>query len=713
MDMNSFKPPKITFSIRAKILVLFLALSVAALAITGYFAFSAISDVGTYAQESSQTLGTGVVNDSSAALLTLAEDYLVSTVDDQAAIADVVFVDTDSEMDILSAQVAQFQQNPPVQSLVPVYPEDNPPADPDSGALLIFAPTATVTPDSPEAKTLAGLAGALKAVYQSDSDMTSIYIATDSGMMLMYPGNGTLPKKFDPRTRSWYTQAVAQDTRVWSDLPYVDAGENGLTMTCSQAVTSPAYGHWVIGADISTRTIDENIIGPTFGGKGYAVLLNRNGSVISRPGMSAGNVRWNEPFSGENAFGTSDPGLAALAANMTAGRSGIGKVRFNEKEVYVAYAPVSSMGWSLAISVPVSEITQPVENFTGKIDSATKDTGQHITTQTDRLLTVFVLLFIAILLFVFIVSLLLSRIITKPVATLKEGAGAFGEGDLTYRIRINSGDEFEDLAGSFNAMAEELRQNIETLKKTTAEKERYAKEMEIARGIQTSFLPASMPDLPGYDISAVMIPAMEVGGDFYDVVPLAGGRWAFVIADVSGKGVSAALFMAMSRMLLRANLEGATDAAAALKTTNRMIAANAPSSMFVTVFVAVLDPVQRTFECFNAGHNPPLIVKGSTGEAGYMHAQGIAMGVIPEMESSTECIVAEPGDLLILYTDGVTEAFDAGFNAFGEERLAVVAKKARDLPAAAIRDRIIAAIREFADGAPQSDDITLVVIRIE
>jgi len=161
--------------------------------------------VGTYAQESSQTLGTGVVNDSSAALLSLAEDYLVSTVDDQAAIADVVFVDTDSEMDILSAQVAQLQQNPPVQSLVPIYPEDNPPADPDSGALLIFAPTAIVTPDSPEAKTLAGLAGALKAVYQSDSDMTSIYIATDSGMMLMYPGNGMLPKKFDPRTRSWYS----------------------------------------------------------------------------------------------------------------------------------------------------------------------------------------------------------------------------------------------------------------------------------------------------------------------------------------------------------------------------------------------------------------------------------------------------------------------------------------------------------------------------
>jgi len=710
--MTPIKSPKMTFSIRAKILILFLALSLVALAITGYFALSAISDVGTYAQESSRELGSGVVNDSSTALLSLGEDYLVSMVDDQAAIANVVFVDTDSEMDILSAQAAQFQRNPPVASLVPTYVQDAPPADPYDGALLIFAPTATATPDSQEAKTLAGLSGALKAVYQSDYDMTSIYIATDSGMMLMYPANTTLPKNYDPRTRSWYVQALGQNTRVWSDMPYVDAGQNGLTMTCSQAVAGPAYGHWVIGADISTQTIDEDIIGQTFGGSGYAVLLNRNGSVISRPGMSAGNVRWNEQFSGENAFGSTDPGLAAVAANMTAGKTGIGTVMFNGTPVYVAYAPVSSMNWSLAISVPVSRITQPVEKFTGKIDSATEDTGRHITTQTDRLLMVFLLLFVAILLFVFIVSLLLSQVITKPVALLKDGAGAFGDGDLSYRIRIDSGDEFEDLAGSFNTMAEELRQNIENLKKTTAEKERYAKEMEIARGIQTSFLPAAMPDLPGYDLAAVMIPAMEVGGDFYDTIPLAGGRWAFVIADVSGKGMSAALFMAMSRTLLRANLEGATDPLAALKTTNRMIEANAPSSMFVTVYVAVLDPVQRTFTCFSAGHNPPLLVKGTTGEAGYLPAQGVAMGVIPEMEGTPEHITAEPGDLLILYTDGVTEAFDTGYDAFGEDRLAAVAQKARDLPAAGIRDRIISAIREFAGTAPQSDDITLVVIRI-
>ena len=115
------------------------------------------------------------------------------------------------------------------------------------------------------------------------------------------------------------------------------------------------------------------------------------------------------------------------------------------------------------------------------------------------------------------------------------------------------------LGNSFNSMAEDLQKNIATLRRTTAEKERYAKEMEIAGNIQTSFLPETTPDIPGFEIAAQMIPAMEIGGDFYDFIPVTGNRWAILIADVSGKGVSAALFMAMTRTLLRAGIEGKED----------------------------------------------------------------------------------------------------------------------------------------------------------
>jgi sigma-B regulation protein RsbU (phosphoserine phosphatase) len=712
ISMNFPAYPRIALTIGVKILVLFLALSLAALAITGYFAFSAITNVGSYAQGSSQALGAGVVNDSSTALLSLGEQYLVRIASDQANFTDALFEDTDSEMDILAAQTAEFQRNAPVVSSTPTYMENNPPSDPLSGAVLVVAPGATATPGSEEARTLAGLADALKAVYTSDNDMTSVYIATDSGLMLIYPGNGTLPKDYDPRTRQWYIQAAAQEGLVWSDAPYVDAGNNGLVMTCSRAVTAPLYGHWVIGSDVSTKTINEDFIGQTLGGNGYAVLINQNGDVISRPGLSAGDVRWNEPFGQENAFSGNDPGLGVVAANMTAGMTGIGKVWFNGTETYVAYAPVSSMNWSLGISLPVSQITQPVEKFTGKIEGATQDTGTHITAQTDRLKTVFSILFVVILLFVLLVSVHLSRVITGPVATLKEGAAAFGDGDLDYRVTIRSGDEFEDLARSFNTMADALKENIENLKRTTAEKERYAKEMEIARSIQTSFLPEKMPEIPGCDISAVMIPAMEVGGDFYDVVPLRDGKWSFVIADVSGKGVSAALFMAMSRTLIRAALEGAPDTSAALCTANRMIARNAPSSMFVTVFSAVLNPVKLTLACTNAGHNPPLVVRGDSGEAIFLQERGVAMGVLPDMDGTPEYVQLKTGDLFIMYTDGVTEAFDARYAAFGEDRLVRIAQECRTLSAGEVRDRIIAAIREFTGPVPQSDDITLVVIRV-
>lgn len=705
--------PRIAHTLRTKILILVLALSLVALAITGYFAFSAITDVGSYAEESSQALGEGISQESSAALLLMGQEYLVRMASDQAQMTDVLFESTETEMDILAAETAQFQRNAPAVSSTPTYLEDNPPSDPLSGTVLVFAPGATATPESDEARTLSGLSDGLRAVYASDEDMTSIYIATDSGMMLKYPGNVRLPEDYDPRTRSWYSDAVAINGIVWSDAPYVDADNRGLIMTASEAVTSPVYGNWVIGTDISTKTINEDFTGQMLGGNGYAVLINRNGDVISRPGLSSGNVRWDEPFGRENAFTSDESGLAAVASNMTAGKTGIGTIWFNGTEMYVAYAPVSSMNWSLGVALPVSQITRPIDSITGKIDEATRATGTHIAVQTDRLTIVLVLLFVAILLLVLMVSVILSREIARPVAKLKEGTKAIGNGNLDFRVTIRSGDEFEELAGSFNKMAGALKENIENLKNTTAEKERYVKEMEIARGIQTSFLPERMPEIPCFDTSAVMIPAMEVGGDFYDIVPLPDGRrWAFVIADVSGKGVSAALFMAMSRTLIRAGLENATDPARAFYQVNNQLCRESESGMFVTLFAAILDPEDLTMDCINAGHNPPLIVRGRDGNVSFLQEHGIAMGIVPDIDRTRQHIWLEPGDMFVMYTDGVTEAFDEQYVPFGEERLVRVVQDCRNLPASEVRDRIIAEIRRFTGNTLQSDDITLVIIRV-
>ena len=703
--------PRIRLNLRAKILIVLLALSVISLLITGFFAFSSLTDIGRYAQGSSRTLGENVLNDSSAALQTNAEEYLVRVASDQAEITNVLFEDTNSEMDILAAHAAMLGNNPPIASRIPAYPPTIHLTDPLAATLVEFTPGSNLTPGSEEVRVLAGMDDMLRAVYVTDEDMTAVYIASDTGVMREYPWNPGHPSGYDPRNRDWYKQAVLTGNLTWSDAPYVDASGHGLVMTCSKVIVSK-YGNWVIGSDVAVTAINEDFLSQTLGGKGYSVLIDRNGNIISQPGLSSGTMQWNVAFTPVNAFSSEEPGLRAVLLNMTAGKTGIGRAWFNGTETYVAYAPVHAMNWSLAVSLPVAEVTEPMMKTEGRIKSATIASGQQITDETARLVTIFAALFVILLVAVFFISVTLARYITKPLETLKSGTRAIGKGDLDYRVTIRSGDEFEELANSFNTMAADLKTNIENLKLTTAQKERYTKELEIARTIQASFLPEEMPEVKGFEIAATAIPALEVGGDFYDFIPVSRHRWALIIADVSGKGVSAALFMALSRTLLRACVEGKTDTTAALREANRFICRDAQSSMFVTVFSAILDPERQTLACVNAGHNPPLVVRGDSGDAAFLRQDGIAMGVIPEMVINEEVVTLKPGDLVVLYTDGVTEAFNDDLEEFGEERFKEIARTCRFLPAGEVIRRILSGIHEFTGKTPQSDDITLVVLRV-
>jgi serine phosphatase len=278
-------------------------------------------------------------------------------------------------------------------------------------------------------------------------------------------------------------------------------------------------------------------------------------------------------------------------------------------------------------------------------------------------------------------------------------------------VKIETGDEFEDLARSFNTMAADLKAHIDELQRTTAEKERYAKELEIAKGIQQSFLPDEAPKIEGIELVAKNIPALEVGGDFYDFIPLAQDRWGLVIADVSGKGVPAALFMALSRTLIRASTLANADPATAIGHANQLICEDSKTSMFVTLFYAILDSRAMTLNYVNAGHNPPLLLKGTAADVVLLKAKGIALGVTDEVSLQSVRVDLRPGDVLVLYTDGVTEAINDHEEEFGEERLVKVITENRGESAATILDRILAAITAFAGDRPQHDDITLLILK--
>ena len=208
-----------------------------------------------------------------------------------------------------------------------------------------------------------------------------------------------------------------------------------------------------------------------------------------------------------------------------------------------------------------------------------------------------------------------------------------------------------------------------------------------------------------------MTPAREVGGDFYDFFRLEDDRMGIVVADVSGKGVPAALFMMVSRTLMKGTAIGETNPARCLREVNELLSESNEESMFVTVFYTTLDPASGRVEFANAGHNLPYVVKSSGEVRQVDSAPGIVLGVLPDFEFPGGTLDLEPGDVLFFYTDGVNEAMDEAGVEFGDERLAAVLAEAAGSSADAFSDRVVQAVHAHAGEAPQSDDITCMTLR--
>ena len=243
--------------------------------------------------------------------------------------------------------------------------------------------------------------------------------------------------------------------------------------------------------------------------------------------------------------------------------------------------------------------------------------------------------------------------------------------------------------------------------------ERKNTELAIAAEIQQSFLPETITQVEGFDVAAKSIMAKEVGGDFFDVIPIQPGRMGILIADVSGKGIPAALFMALSRIVVRVNATWYGEKPAqAIHDANNLIAADSKAGMFVTLFYGILDHTSHTFTYVNAGHNPPIVFHSHDGSFSELAATGIAMGVITDAEYAALENPLAVGDVIVLYTDGITEAMNAREDMFGETRLYDVIRQLKGLRAEEILAKILTAVKEFTGDYPQSDDITLMIVRV-
>ncbi len=303
-----------------------------------------------------------------------------------------------------------------------------------------------------------------------------------------------------------------------------------------------------------------------------------------------------------------------------------------------------------------------------------------------------------------------AGLVTSNLDVLRQGVRNVRDGNLREMLPpATTHDETADVIGAFNGMVGELQSAFRRTEDLARRQQRAATELDLARSIQQSALPSPIW-FPGGRIFSTTLPAQEVGGDFYDAFDLPDGRAALALGDVSGKGVSAALFMVRASLLLR-SAAAATDPQRAVTQINGMLVKSNPEMMFVTLFFAVWDPLAEKLTCVNAGHNPPIMVRADGSFERLSRRSGPAIGAMSGQEYPSWEIPFRNGDLLAVYTDGITEAPDLNNHQFGEERLRSLLPDHRESHLDEISQKIVAEVSAWQGGDERFDDITLLLAR--
>jgi serine phosphatase RsbU (regulator of sigma subunit) len=330
----------------------------------------------------------------------------------------------------------------------------------------------------------------------------------------------------------------------------------------------------------------------------------------------------------------------------------------------------------------------------------------------DVLLAIGVL-FLVIQASALIVGAFFARQITSAVHDLFTGTERVQQGDFAHRIPIRTRDQLGDLADSFNRMSA----SIEHLLHVQREKQRLDDELRIARNIQQSLLPVQAPAIDGLDVSAVCEPAREVGGDYYDFFDLGPRQLGVLMADVSGKGTSAALYMAELKGMMLALTRSVRSPRQLLVEANRLLAAHLDNRSFITMTYAIIDLEAGTLTCARAGHTPVLVV--AKGTCHVVSPEGMVVGLrLPGASELFETLLEEhtrpihSGDVIVLYTDGITEAMNLDGDLFGETALASALEDRAPADAAAFRDAVLGDVRAFVGSAEQHDDMTMVILKV-
>lgn len=699
-------------SIRKRILYALLAVAFLSLFSFALVSLDGMKRLGDYSVKSSTGLGKDALKISKEALETLAQDGLLRTTTDQANLCNAEFKAIEGKVNVLADIAEKVWNNPGAYPKNRSYSITEEPKDRSLISVYQYPKGVDVNQHRKELDISSSMDSFFKPILANSSNISDFNIGAPSGLFRRFPW-GPVSPDYDVRKRDWYKRAVESGQPGWSD-PYVGAIAKNLRINYSRPVYRNQKLVAVVAINVPLQTINERIITTQLNKKSTALLVDYQRKIIAREGMSTNSENWEDPQKAE--FFSLDLGSGSqksLEEDLQAGKSGLHRGIYKGKDSFIAYAPVETTRWSVLFVMPIEAIYAPIIPTEQAIVKQAETVESQVVGKIRTSLLVLTVIFFIIIAAVYLVARRTADLITGPIMLLDEGVKVIGNGDLNHRIEIKSNDEIEGLAETFNKMTADLRQYISNLTEATAAKERIQSELKVATDIQASLLPRLFPAFPTrdeFDIFATMDPAKEVGGDFYDFFFVDNDHLCFLIADVADKGVPAALYMMVAKTLLKSEAQRGGSPDKILEAVNNILAEDNENCMFVTVFCAILDT--RSGEVFfaNAGHNPPL-VSTADGFAYMTPKVGFVLGPIQDSVYECECITLKPGETMFLYTDGVTEAKNPADALYGEKRLLETLTQSGSDDLVTMIHSIRADVQQHANGAPQSDDVTMVAVK--
>ena len=633
-----------------------------------------------------------------------------------AQLADDMFEDLAGATQMMGHYAQALFAHPNSYAAMPYAAPD--PADAGTVTVQLLAEEGVDVHDPAIAKKLrlvANMSEMMCALYTTER-INACYIALPEGVMLLSDDH---PEgKFDesgqlltiPITkRDWYTGAQAAGGLYFTDVS-ADVFTGQIGIMCSLPVYQNGELVCVVGADLYLDNMARAVSLSGDSGSFYLIVNERGHVVFSPKAQGTFQVRAGE--AAQDLRLSEEASLARFVASALEDATDVQLVQADGENWYMAGAPVPTVGWTVISAVSEADANQPAVALEAQYDEILGEATAAYDHNQARARLYIILMMLVISGLAMAGALILSKRIVSPLNTMTQRVMSLSDDNPLFKMEdsYRTGDEIEVLAEAFAELSAKTVEYVRQVMRVTAEKERIGTELKMATSIQASQLPKLFPPFPNrseFDIYASMTPAKEVGGDFYDFFMVDDDHIALVMADVSGKGVPAALFMMVSRMLIKTHLQNGETPGEALANVNNQLCESNEQELFVTVWAAVVEISTGRGIAANAGHEHPAL-RRANGEyqlVVYRHSPAVAvMEGIPFAEHTFEL---HPGDSLFVYTDGVAEATNGQMELFGPERMLEALNANPGQPPREALASVMEGIDRFMGGAEQFDDITM------